>query len=111
MDALICGPERVKTTGWMKSCARPIARHMSPVARVARAGSEREGERMFRVRLLGHDVLEGRPREYREDRVVQTEEEEVAGRLVGDRRSPPADDERNREREKEKREQDLSGTG
>ena len=59
--------------------------------------------------LLGDDVLEGRPREYREDSVVEGEEEEEAHRIGRYGGSHAADDERDREREHEERKQDLAG--
>src|SRR5207344_2537594 len=80
---------------------------MSAAARAARAGRPRV-EKAALSGLLGDDVLEGRPREYREDRVVQHEEEEESPAVRRDRGTNATDDERDRQGEDEEREQELS---
>src|SRR6185503_12006781 len=58
--------------------------------------------------LLRDDVLEGRPREYSEDAVVQEQEQEEPLRLRRDRSSDAADDQRNRERQHEERQEHFT---
>src|SRR5437899_5282426 len=80
--------------------ARASATPMSTVVTTARPGRLRIGDQTLReLRSLGDDVFEGRPREYREDRVVQREEEQEATLVGRDRRPDAADDERDRQRQ------------
>src|SRR5918999_1154626 len=60
--------------------------------------------------LFDDDVLKGGPGKYREDGVVESEEAQVAARVVRDGRAHAADDDRDREREEEERQQQLAGT-
>src|SRR5687768_460662 len=59
--------------------------------------------------LFDDDVLKGGPGEYGEKCVVEGEEAEVAGGVVGHRRADAADDDRDRERQEEQRQQQLAG--
>src|SRR6476659_4981919 len=83
--------------------ASTIASPTSAAESAASAGTETRETLLF-----GDDVLKGRPAQYREDRVVQTEKEEVAAGIGRDARSDAADDERNREREEEQRQDQLA---
>src|SRR5688572_11479638 len=81
----------------------------SPMAAAAIQASPCRLRSEERVRsLLRDDVLEGRPREYREDRVVQDEEQEEALAVRRHGRPHAADDKRDREWEHEKREEQLA---
>src|SRR5215471_13488606 len=91
--------------------ASTTARPMSPAASAARKVRERKGARTFSAQLLGHDVLEGCPREYREDRVVEREKEQISARFRSDRRADAAHDERHREGEEQERQEHLSRAG
>src|SRR3990170_1170374 len=82
-----------------------MARPISPAASAARPGRLRNVEGPSG--LLRDDVLEGRPREYREHSVVQEQEEEVALALGRDRSTDPANDQRNRKREDEQWQEKL----
>src|SRR5713101_5195325 len=93
------------TTTSASTSARPI----SAAVTVARPGRLRIAGHAFNAApSLGDDVLEGRPREYREDRVVEREEQQVAVRFRGDRRAHSAHDKRDRQREQEERQQELA---
>src|SRR4026209_2343053 len=60
--------------------------------------------------LLRDDVLERRPREYSEARVVQEQEQDEPLRLRRDGSAHATDDQRNGERQHEQRQQHLSRT-
>src|ERR671922_1574157 len=59
-------------------------------------------------RLFHDDVLKSGPGKYGEDGVVQAQEAEVAGGIVGHRRAHAADDDRDRERQEEERQEQLA---
>jgi hypothetical protein len=59
--------------------ARTIESPTSPAAAAASTGTG-----IFGAELFGDDVLKGRPAQYREDRVVQTEKREIAHRFGRD---------------------------
>src|SRR5207302_11515331 len=54
-------------------------------------------------RLLRDNVLERRPREQREDDVVESEQPRILGRVSGYARSDTADDDRDRQRQEKER--------
>src|SRR5262245_64081890 len=82
------------------SATRAAAPHASTV---------RDGFVMLISRVsLRDDVLERRPRKYREDRVVEAQEGEVGPGVGRDARPDTADHERDREWQKEQREQHLA---
>src|SRR5919106_3939875 len=89
--------------------ARRIARPMSPAVSAARLGRRRIAEGpLRRLQSLGDDILEGRPREYSEDPVVQRQEQQVALAVRRDRGADPTDHEGDRQREEEQRQQQLA---
>src|SRR5262245_57896101 len=87
--------------------AKTTARPMSAAAMPASVGRLRR-RAVTTLSRLGDDVLERRPRQYNEDRVVQREKREVALAVRRDRRPDPADHERDREREEEQRQEELA---
>src|SRR6185503_7152376 len=86
------------------SKARTIESPTNPAATAASTGTE-----IFGAELFGDDVLKGRPAQYREDSVVQTEKRQVATWFGRDARADAAHDERNRKRQEEEREYQLAG--
>src|SRR5262245_35624303 len=82
------------TTKKMRTRLRPT----SPAASAASAGR----------RLFDDDVLKGRPREYREDPVVQGQEEQVVRALRRHARADAADHERDRQRQEQERQDQLA---
>src|SRR5262245_40414517 len=87
--------------------AKSTASPMSAAAMPASVGRLRRRAVTTRSRL-GDDVLERRPRQYNEDRVVQREKREVALADRRKRRAVAGDDERDREREEEQRQEELA---
>src|SRR5687767_13632359 len=96
---------------WSASSGATISARTSasPIAAAAIHASpgRLRNEEMLRS-LLRDDVLEGRPREYSEDCVVQDEEEQEAAAVRGHGGTHTAHDERNREREHEERQEQLA---
>src|SRR5688572_3493421 len=81
----------------------------SPMAAAAIHASPWRLRSEERVRsLLRDDVLEGRPREYSEDRVVQDEKQQEALAVGRDRSTDTTHDQRDRQREEEKRKEQFS---
>src|SRR4051812_41834886 len=92
----------------------PIASANSAAVAPARTGSQFPAGGALTAAMvvtqrlsLGYDVLERRPREQREDRVVEHEEAEVAAAGTG-ARADAADDDGDRERQEEERQDQLS---
>src|SRR5947208_7091126 len=59
--------------------------------------------------LLGDDVLERRPADEREERVVEPEEREIAAGSIDDGGADAADQDRDRERQEQQRQEQLTG--
>src|SRR4026207_1833371 len=81
---------------------------ISPADRSAKPGSPRIGEGSVRS-SLGDDVLERRPREYREDSVVQGEEQEEAATLGRGRTAHATHEGGDRQRQEQRGEEKLPG--
>ena len=75
--------------------------------RAPRAPEPRRERPCYSVTTYSKDAQ----RQYREDRVVQAEEGEVAARVGRDARADAADDERDRERQEEQRQDQLARRG
>src|SRR5262245_36749289 len=86
--------------------ARTSARPMANAASQARPGRLRSDDAVRG--LLRYDVLEGRPREYSEDGVVQDQEQEKPLAVRRYCSADAADDKRDRERKDEKRKEELA---
>src|SRR6476619_5101480 len=87
-----------------RTSARPMAKAASP----ARLGRLRSDEALRW--LLRDYVLEGRPREYREDRVVQQQEEQEALTVLGYCCADAPHDQRDGEGKDEERQENFSGS-
>src|SRR5687768_265972 len=83
--------------------ANTIARPTSAAESAASSGTETRKPLLF-----GDDVLKGRPAQYREDRVVQPEKQEVPTGVGRDAGADAADDERNRQRQEEEGQDQLA---